>query len=174
MKNRVLVCVLLGALCLVICLMMLAKEQRRQTDTQGTTALRASIPDAPLTNFSFSERHTYLERVQRYEFRIENGQPTVFFTFAHEEELYPVTVDDGWVSQLTEIIRQYGILAWDGFCGSREQLLDGTGFRLEIAFASGATVSASGYGRFPGGYGEAVSAMDGHFMQLLPETLRDW
>ena len=44
----------------------------------------------------------------------------------------------------------------------------------DLPFADGTSVHASGYGCFPNNYGDASDAIDAHFMQLLPEDMRDW
>lgn len=131
-------------------------------------------PPSALTCFSFSESSSYFKRVQGYEFRAEDGKTTAYFYMANEEELYPVPVDQAWVDKLTGFIGQYEMMSWDGFCGSAPGLLDGTHFDAAFSFADGTTVHASGYGQFPGGYGDASEAIDAHFMQLLPEDMRDW
>jgi hypothetical protein len=78
------------------------------------------------------------------------------------------------VDTLTSFIRQYDMMAWDGFHGSDAMLLDGTQFSIAFSFSDGTTVTAGGYGQFPRGYGEASNAIDAHFLQLLPEEMRDW
>jgi hypothetical protein len=53
-------------------------------------------------------------------------------------------------------------------------LLDGTHFYISFSFQDGTTVTASGYGKFPMNYGGASAAIEAHFLQLLPEDMRDW
>ena len=132
------------------------------------------VPEAALTYLSFNESSSYFKRVQSYEFRMEEGEPIVFFWLGNEEEPYPVSVDQAWVSTLKEFIRQYSLMSWDGFSGSAPGLLDGTRFEASFSFADGTAVHASGYGTFPSGYSEATSAIDAHFMQLLPKEMRGW
>lgn len=131
-------------------------------------------PPSALTYLSFSESSSYFKRVQGYEFRAEEGKTTAYFYMANEDEPYPVSVDRAWVDTLEGFISQYGMMGWNGFSGSAPGLLDGTHFDAALAFADGTAVHASGYGQFPGGYGEASDAIDAHFMQLLPEDMRDW
>jgi hypothetical protein len=66
------------------------------------------------------------------------------------------------------------MMRWDGFHGSDSMLLDGTQFSIDFAFADGTAVHAGGYGSFPENYGDASRAIDAHFLQLLPEDMRDW
>lgn len=158
-KLAVLLCLLLGAV------FLLGGCQKAEPDVKPLSAL---------TYLSFSESSSYFKRVQGYEFRAENGKTTAYFYMANEEEPYPVPVDQAWVDTLGGFIHQYGMMAWDGFSGSAPGLLDGTQFDVAFAFADGTAVHASGYGRFPEGYGKASDAIDTHFMQLLPQEMRDW
>ena len=159
-KRAVLLCFLVG-----ISIMLYGCQQDRPS---------RPVPEAALTYLSFSESSSYFKRVQSYEFRMEEGEAIVFFWLGNEEEPYPVSVDQAWVNTLSGFIRQYNLMNWDGFSGSAPGLLDGTQFDMEFSFADGTAVHASGYGQFPAGYSEASSAVDAHFMQLLPETMRDW
>ena len=158
-KRAVLLCLLLGGAFLLCGCRNPAPDEK---------------PPSALTCFSFSESSSYFKRVQGYEFRAEDGKTTAYFYMANEEELYPVPVDQAWVDKLTSFIGQYEMMSWDGFSGSAPGLLDGTHFDAAFSFADGTTVHASGYGQFPGGYGDASEAIDAHFMQLLPEDMRDW
>lgn len=132
------------------------------------------LPDSPLSMLSFSESASYYKRVQGYEFRAEEGKYTVYFHLSDAEEPYPVQTDQAWAETLTGFISQYGMMAWDGFSGHAPGLLDGTQFSMTFTFADGTSVHAGGYGRFPVNYRDATSAIEAHFMQLLPQDLRTW
>lgn len=164
---------LLLSLLLTATLLLGGCQRENGTDQTGQAA-GMSLPDAPLTTLYFCERASYYERVQGYEFRVEDGRQTACFHMANEDEPYCVPVDQAWVDTLTGYISQYGMMAWDGFSGSAPDLLDGTHFEAAFAFADGTAVRASGYGTFPENYGDAASAMDEHFIHLLPEDMRDW
>ncbi|MBQ7868443.1 MAG: hypothetical protein IJ354_09890 [Clostridia bacterium] len=159
-KHAVLLCFLVGASIMLY-------------GCQQTPPMRP-VPEAALTYLSFNESSSYFKRVQNYEFRLEEGKANAFFWLANEEEPYAVPVDQEWMNTLTGFIRQYGLMGWDGFSGSASGLLDGTRFEMDFSFADGTAVHASGYGKFPNSYGEASSVIDVHFMQLLPEEMRDW
>ena len=158
-KLAVLLCLLLGAV------FLLGGCQKAAPDVKPLSAL---------TYLSFSESSSYFKRVQGYEFRAEDGKTTAYFYMANEEEPYPVPVDQAWVDTLNGFIGQYGMMGWDGFRGSDSMLLDGTQFSISFTFADGTAVRAGGYGRFPENYGDASRAIDAHFLQLLPEDMRDW
>ena len=114
----------------------------------------------------------FLQRVLGYEFRLENGRHTAYFSLANEEELYPVPVDAAFATALTDLLRQHGMMAWDGFNQSVSALMDGTSFSVSFSFADGTRVHARGYGAFPPGYSQAASALDDLFLPLLPKELR--
>lgn len=134
----------------------------------------APVSGTPLSYLYFSESNSYFKRVQGYEYRVEDGKHTAYFHMANEEELYPVLVDQVWVDTLNSFITQYGMMEWNGFSGSATGLLDGTQFYVEFTLSDGTSVRAGGYGDFPDGYGGASGAIDAHFLQLLPEDMRDW
>ena len=164
--HRLIPCVLLGLT------LFLSGCQPRSIKPPAPTP--RPVPEAPLISLSFSERHSYHARVQGYEFRSEDGKHTAYFDLADAEEPYPVPVDQAWADTLTGFIRQYDMMAWDGFHGSDSMLLDGTHFSIRFCFQDGTAVNASGYGRFPAGYGDASAAIETHFLQLLPEDRHTW
>ena len=127
-----------------------------------------------LTTFFFIESSSYLKRVQSYEFLITNGMPAVHFWFANEDEPYEIAVDQPWIDALTDILRQYSMMSWNGFTGTAAGLLDGTQFSLAFTLSDGTSVRASGYGKFPPDYRTATSLINAHFLQLLPADLIDW
>lgn len=71
-----------------------------------------------------------------------------------------VPVDLSVAEALEKIVSDYGLASWDGFRGSDPDVLDGEGFRLEIAFSDGKTVYASGENCFPAGYRDAVKEVE--------------
>lgn len=164
-----------GLICLIWAMAFILCGCQRHPDalkTPGTPA--PAVPDAPLVYLSFSESGSYFKRVQGYEFRAQEDGSKAFFWMANEEEPYPVAVDEAWVATLNDFIVQYDMMNWDGFSGSAPGLLDGTSFGFELTLADGTAVHAGGYGDFPDGYREASEAIDVHFMQLLPQDMRDW
>ena len=170
--HHLILCILLGML-LFLCGSRFSPPDPPDEPIVGPCTAPPVLPDY-LVSFSFSESHSYYARVQGYEFRAEDGRYTVYFDMANEEEPYPVPVDQTWVDTLTGFIRQHDMMAWEGFSGSDSMLLDGTHFYTSFSFHDGTAVTASGYGRFPFGYGDASAAIKAHFLQLLPEDMRDW
>ena len=172
LKRLFLLCILFGA-ALMLCGCRLLPSGTPEPVPTSLPAT-AQVSGAPLTYLYFSESNSYFKRVQDYEYREEDGRHTAYFHMANEEELYPVPVDQAWVDTLNSFINLYGMMGWDGFSGSVSGLLDGTHFYAEFTLSDGTNVKASGYGDFPDGYGGASQAIDAHFLQLLPEDMRDW
>lgn len=165
-KRLFLLCLLLGAACMLCgC---------RHVHGGIATPAPGMPKDQRLSYLYFSESSSYFKRVQGYELRAQDGRYTAYFNMANEEEPYPVKVDQTWVDTLEGFITAYDMTKWDGFSGSAAGLLDGTQFFVEFAFDDGTQVKAGGYGVFPNGYGEASAAIEAHFLQLLPEDMRDW
>ena len=131
-------------------------------------------PAVSVTYLYFSESNSYFKRVQGYEFRAGGNHYTAYFYMANEDELYPVQVDQAWADTLSGFVSQYDMVSWNGFSGHDSMLMDGTQFSIDFTLADGTRIQAAGYGEFPDGYGGASSAIDAHFMQLLPEDMRDW
>lgn len=169
-KRSIFLVVVMGA---VLLLGGCLPQGKKAPDPAGAPS-SMPVSASSLTYFYMSESSSYFKRVQGFEFRAENGANTAFFQMANEEEPYPVPVDEAWVKQLEEIVRENNMASWNGFSQSDSTLLDGTHFFVELIFSDGSCVSASGYGRFPAGYGEASEAINTLFMQLLPEEMRDW
>ena len=171
-KRLFLLCMLFGA-ALMLCACRHWPDNTTDPAPTGTPTT-APASGAPLSYLYFSESNSYFKRVQGYEYRAEDGKHTAYFHMAHEEELYPVLVDQVWVDTLNSFITQYSMTRWNGFSGSAAGLLDGTQFYVEFTLSDGTNVKAGGYGDFPDGYGGASQAIDAHFLQLLPEDMRDW
>ena len=171
-KRLFLLCVLFGSALILCACQYVSSGTTDPAPTSNPTT--DPVSSAPLTNLYFSESNSYFKRVQGYEYRAESDRHTAYFYMANEEELYPVPVDQVWVDTLNSFIAQYGMMGWNGFSGSAAGLLDGTQFYAEFTLSDGTNVKASGYGVFPDGYGGASEAIDAHFLQLLPEDMRDW
>ena len=69
--------------------------------------------------------------------------------------------------ELAAVIDELGLRSWDGFEGSSNHVLDGSGFNLEIDFTDGSAVRASGDNCFPENFGEAKKAIDELFRAYM-------
>ena len=64
--------------------------------------------------------------------------------------------NDRYVDELFQVIEEYNLYQWDGFFESREDVLYGEGFSLEIIFRDGTSILASGDNAFPAAYFPAI------------------
>ncbi len=69
-------------------------------------------------------------------------------------------LDDAYAQELSRIVIDYDLEDWDGFRGSDPRVLDGEGFTLQLTFADGRTVYASGENKFPDRYHSASNAIE--------------
>ena len=60
---------------------------------------------------------------------------------------------------LMDVIDRYDVASWDGFAESRDYVLDGEGFWLEITLTDGTRVLARGDNAFPEHYFDAMGEM---------------
>ncbi len=67
------------------------------------------------------------------------------------------SMDERYIDELLQVIEEYDLYQWDGFDRSRENVLDGEGFRLEVVFTDGTSIQAIGDNAFPENYHLAVS-----------------
>ena len=75
-----------------------------------------------------------------------------------DEESHPL--DPALAEELQQVVKACDLEAWDGFHGSNPHVLDGESFSLELLFADGSMVYASGENRFPKGYYDAVDRIE--------------
>ena len=77
-----------------------------------------------------------------------------------EDESAPRPLPADLAAELEQIVADYDMRSWDGVYSNEYEVLDGDCFSLEMEFADGAAVSASGDNAFPEGYFEAMDAVD--------------
>ena len=65
-------------------------------------------------------------------------------------------IDARYVDELFQVIEKYDLYEWDGFDKTREGVLDGEGFRLEVTFTDGTSITANGDNAFPADYFDAI------------------
>ena len=98
-----------------------------------------------LTRFYFS-RGGYM-MPQSFEVFLKDGS-----YYLSENDNEPRLFDAGFAAGLLRCIEEYDLESWDGFHESNPYVLDGEGFSLEMRFADGTFVSASGDNSFPKDY----------------------
>ena len=67
--------------------------------------------------------------------------------------------DSALAEELKQVIAEYDLEAWDGFHESDPNVLDGQSFSLELTYADGSTVYASGENAFPEHYFDAITSI---------------
>ena len=92
---------------------------------------------------------------QSYEITLRDGTYTI-----QENEDDPRSIDPKLVDELLEVIQMYDLESWDGFHGDNPDVLDGEDFSLELQFADGTSVYASGSNAFPENYHDAIAGID--------------
>lgn len=80
-----------------------------------------------------------------------------------EDEGAPRPFPAELATELGQVVSDCGMEGWNGVYSTEYEVLDGECFSLELEFADGVTVSASGSNAFPEGYDEATGAMDDIF-----------
>ena len=69
-----------------------------------------------------------------------------------------VRVDADFADRLDAILEEFGVVAWNGFRESDDDVLDGIGFTLDVSFTDGRKIDAVGYMMWPENYDDAVGA----------------
>ena len=80
-----------------------------------------------------------------------------------EDEEVIRELDPSYAAELEKLVSDYKLEDWNGFRGSDPRVLDGEGFTLQLSFADGLSVYASGENKFPDGYYGAVNAIEDVF-----------
>lgn len=119
----------------------------------------AALVDHPgdhhvLTRFSYSIRGEMMPRSWEITFR-EDGY------WIEENEERPRPFPETLVSELTQVIAENDADSWQGVYETEYEVLDGEGFSLEMDFADGVSVHASGDNAFPDRYFSFQSAVLG-------------
>ena len=92
---------------------------------------------------------------QSYEITLQDG-----VYLLQENGGKPGRMDPERVAELMDVVQRDSLEAWDGFHGSNPDVLDGEGFCLEMTFADGTNVFASGENAFPDSYHDATASID--------------
>ena len=106
-----------------------------------------------LTYFRFS-RGGYMVP-QSWEITLHNGGYTI-----QRNDDEPRVFDPDLVAELLKVIESNNLESWNGFHESDPDVLDGEGFMLEMRFADGTSVYASGDNAFPDNYSGASDGIE--------------
>lgn len=130
---------------------------------------------AKVISFHIGENGTYMGAGFDYDYNLTDGKGviTVRIDGVREEDALTLDADEAFVSQLESIIDGQKLRKWDGFSKSDSDVLDGRSFSFSVRFDDSSHISASGYMKFPKGYGEAVGAFDALFLPLYEAVRPD-
>lgn len=73
---------------------------------------------------------------------------------------------DAWMEDLASLLDKYNVPGWNGFKGQDQDVMDGDDFSMHVSCAGGKRVQASGYSKFPDGFGAFCKELDGLFDRL--------
>lgn len=128
-------------------------------------------PDENARIIVFSYSHTGSSAYEIYSFDVErdedSGKMTVNYEFMCGNEEFSFPAEDAFLLDVSKLIEEHNLRAWDGFDKSASGVLDGDGFDLSIRYEDGTEISASGRNCSPDGYNEADRAINDLFRGYL-------
>lgn len=89
------------------------------------------------------------------------------------EDTQSFAVDQGFAAALADILKNAGVVKWDGFKKADKRVQDGKHFDLYIRDDKGNSVDASGYEKWPRGYKEVKAAVGALFKTLAKDARLD-
>lgn len=128
--------------------------------------------DAPMERFSFS--HAGMRSDSCYTLTAEktdDGWQAHFDLFCTQEFTLPMSQEDA--DMLYGLLDACNLWKWNGFHKVDKTVSDGKSFWLNVSFADGRKLSASGGHRFPDDYGAAVNAIKAVFIQIMENNGMD-
>ena len=125
-----------------------------QEERAGFEALCSSLAgNHVLTRFSFSRGGDMVPR--SCEIILRDGGCRIQDDDGESREF-----DAALAAGLRQVVEECGLEAWDGFHESDPDVLDGESFSMELGYADGSAVYASGQNAFPERYREAVDRIE--------------
>ena len=125
-----------------------------------------------MERFSFS--HAGMPSDSSYTLTAEKtggGWQAHFDLFCTQEFTLPMSQEDA--DMLYGLLDACDLWGWNGFRKVDRIASDGESFRLNVSFADGQKISASGSSRFPDDYGAAVNAVKAVFIQIMENNGMD-
>ncbi|MBR5734379.1 MAG: hypothetical protein IKX79_02400 [Desulfovibrionaceae bacterium] len=125
-------------------------------------------PDA-LKRFSFSSAGSMMGKWPGYELyqRMEAGGPVMVLEHEQGQNKTECRISGEELQSFEALLKTLGIAQWDGFKGSDPRVLDGRSFSLDVRYWDGRGIHASGYMRWPKGYQEKISRIEGFLDDIL-------
>lgn len=125
--------------------------------------------DAPMTSFSYAHSGMDSGSIYCWEAYMTQEGPKVHMWLLCGETEYTCPAAEVDYQALRDLIDQYDLWKWAGFDKTNRHVLDGEGFDLQIEFADGTRIEASGSNCFPAGYDDAVEAIRHIFEAYMKE-----
>lgn len=125
--------------------------------------------DAPMEHFTFS--HFGMSTGSIYTMtaeRTDSGWKAHFDLFCTHE--FEVPLQQAEADELVRLMDELNLWKWNGFDRADRRVEDGEGFSLNVRFADGTKISASGDNAFPEGYADAEEAIRRIFIELLEKN----
>ncbi len=135
-------------------------------------ACRTPLAAKPFTNIT-SFRYYFHTDCIWIEYNLTSNGDTAEITYIYrdvydrsEDQDLIATVSADYITELTELLNEHNIPAWDGFFKQDTGIVDGCGFGMEITTDSGQEFSARGYERYPKNFEAAEDAILAFFKQF--------
>jgi hypothetical protein len=128
--------------------------------------VKPANPDAPTAKIeSFSYNYgSYHGGYHYYAIEEEDGKMMINGAGGNGVELsINREISDDKLEELSRIINDNKIYEWNGFNKSKDGILDGYDFKLEIKYKDGKEIKAYGYEEYPDNYSEAHKSLEKYF-----------
>lgn len=146
-------------------------KQPEESDVQSkpkATAISQKQGKCVSYTYSFG---SYFGEYNNYSlYTAKDGKVYVTAYSTQFEEMEPVEVPAEILSGLDDVIEQNGVLKWDGFDKSDNNVMDGYGFSLEVGYENGTSLKASGYMKEPKNYQAGHDAMV-EYLESIPKLV---
>lgn len=93
---------------------------------------------------------------ERYILKKESNSYRITIKPMNEQESISFDGNKEFVKELESILKKHKVENWNGFHQTAKDVLDGSSFFLEIEMEDNNQISASGYMKWPKGYGETI------------------
>lgn len=89
-----------------------------------------------------------------------------------DDKAFKKQVGADFADKLCTLMSDKRIGRWNGFKKHNRMVMDGTGFGLDVYFTNGKSIRASGYMKWPSGYGSFEGTVAGMFKRLFESEIK--
>ena len=170
-KNKIIaiiIAVVVAIVGIVATILLINNNNENGGDGSGARTLGGNI-----TSFSFGKSYGMGGEVEYLLSRQGNKahyKRNTFGALSEKDGNVEKTVDLKYLDELARIIRDDGIVEWDGFDESDGAILDGGGFSLKVEYDDGKSINAHGYMKYPDDYEAVKNELDSFFKRLEEES----